>query len=158
VIKQIMTLLAHCASVNILAVQTPEGALSLTFIPKAKEGGAASMAAPFNLTGSPEELESGIASALEKINGGRATLAEQVEATNTLLAQAAKDAAEEGSKALKGKPAKPAAPSKVFSATTADEDDSDDESTDTGNGDGDEKAATTPASSSGSVPAMNLFA
>lgn len=158
-IKQILQLLATCASVNILAVQTAEGKLSLTFIPKAKESGGPSMATPFNLTGTPDELEAGIASALDQINGSRETLAEQVEATNTVLAQAAKDAAEKGSKALKGKQEKPGTASKSASTASAGDSGSEDSNEDEASNDGfisGGQSASAPATAP--VSAMNLFA
>lgn len=153
-IKQLLKLLETCTSVNILAVKAHEGKLSLTFIPTAKQDGDAAMATPFNLTGTPDELESGIALALDKINGSRATLAEQVEATNTLLAQATKEATEKGRSALASKSGKPAPVQTSSTDTTNDGDTEDDEDDPVSDG----QRAPNAAPAVTPVSAMNLFA
>lgn len=105
-IKLIQKLAETCASLNILVIAKEGGELSLTFIPTVKQGGDAALAKPFTLAGTPEELEQGLGQALASIAATRETLADQVEATNALLTMAAKESAEKGTKALKGKPQK----------------------------------------------------
>ena len=166
-IKAIQQLASTCASVNILAMATADGRLSLTFIPKAKEGGDASLSVPFTLSGTAEELEAGIGQALQKVNANRATLAEQVEATNTLLAQASKDSAEKGTNALKAKGSKPAPGSKnpspkPSSPATGNDDDVDDEDDTPGGADMGSDALQSAAiadkaSQAPSGGALNLF-
>ena len=110
-IKQILKITQSCVSLQILAVAAADGTLSLTFVPKVKEGTDPKLATVFQLKGTPEELEGGLATHLDAIQAKRETLAETVEAVKAVMDQATKDAAAKASekKAVKAKPSVPAA-------------------------------------------------
>jgi PRTRC genetic system protein E len=163
-IKQILQIAKSCVSLNILAVATADGGLSLTFIPKLKDGADPLMATPVTLKGTPEELEEGLAAALDTIHSKRQTLAETVEAAQAVLAQATKDAAEKAT-AKKAVKAKPATTSKPVTSDQSDNTEDEDEDSD-GDGSADASDAQSPtaatsAASTSTAPAvakLNLFA
>lgn len=126
--KELQALATSCECLNILVRAKADGELSLTFIPTLKAGGDASLAKPFTLSGTPAELETELPQALTKIAGQRETLAEQVAATEAVLAAATKEAASKGTKALKGKPEKANSPPNASFDDDDDEPGSDPES------------------------------
>ena len=167
-IKQILKIAQSCAGLNILAVATADGGLSLTFIPKLKEGADPLMATPLTLKGTAEELEDGIAAALDEIHTKRETLAETIVAANAVLVQATKDAAAKATekKAVKSKAALTAKPTSAKPTVNAQEDGEDDDAVededDAGDGGSESVTAAAMASASSSAaPAatdLNLFA
>lgn len=160
-IKQILVLAQQCAQVNILARAKDDGTLSLTFVPTLKEGGDPALAKPFVLTGTPEELESQLPTALASIAEQRNSVAEQAAATVAVLEVSKKEIAEKGANALKGKtsakPGSTAAASKAASAAGGDFEEQEDPDDDApAPAAGQQSAASTSAG--GETPApMNLF-
>lgn len=110
-----MKMAASLTSLQILAVAAADGSLSLTFVPKIKEGSDPKLATAFTLKGTPEELETDLGAHLEAIQASRETLAETADAVKAVLAQATKDAA---AKAIEKKAAKVKA-TPTGAATTA---------------------------------------
>lgn len=162
-IKQILKITQSCVSLQILAVAAADGTLSLTFVPKVKEGTDPKLATVFTLKGTPEELEDGLATHLDAIQDKRETLAETVEAVKAVMDQAAKDVAAKATekKVPKAKPAGPATkPLGTTPTPKADAEDPDDELDE----DGDVTNTGSPPSSpptANAAPAaveLNLFA
>ena len=153
-IKQILKIAQSCASLNILAVATADGGLSLTLIPTLKEGSNPLLATPLTLKGTAEELEGGIDDALDGIHSKRVTLAETVDAAKAVLDQATKDAAEQATakKPAKGKPQgalkSPATTSTSTSRAGADDDGEDDGE----DGDENDESSASPSSTATSAP------
>lgn len=148
-----------------MVVATAEGGLSLTFIPKLKEGASPLLATPLTLKGTAEELEQGIAAALEAIQSKRETLAETVEAAQAVIAQATKDAAAAATAKKAGKLKAPNAATPAASTlapTSADDDEGQDDEDQEDDGTADTSpAADTPSAPTGTAsaaPALNLFA
>ncbi len=158
-IKQIHKLALTCASLNILALVQADGKLNLTFVPTAKPGTDPAMAQPFSLCDTPENLEAGLAGAMDKIAASRETLEEQALATATVLQMATKESAEKGASALQGKSAKQQGKSKP-SIPEDGEEDGEDDVVPTGSA----TSSTSTAASTAAAPAasasggeMNLF-
>ena len=165
-IKQIHKLALSCASINILVLAKENGGLSLTFVPNAKPGADPALAAPFTLSGTPEELEAGIEGALAKIAGARESLADQIEATTAVIEMATKNSAAKGAKALQGKPSKqspkvggePACNDEGDDDLDTDGDDSPANSSPVSDGAATSVAAAGDGGAAQAKPAMNLFA
>jgi PRTRC genetic system protein E len=109
-------------TIAVRAIGTDKSALSLVFVPVPREGQEPALAQPICLTGTVEELEAGFASALGQYVEARASLADQVAATLTILEGAKNASATKAADALKGKAkslAKPAAHQSALAAPTA---------------------------------------
>lgn len=154
-IKQIHKLALTCASLNILALVQADGKLNLTFVPTAKPGTDPAMAQPFSLCDTPENLEAGLAGAMDKIAASRETLEEQAFATATVLQMATKESAAKGASALQGNSAKQPGKSKP-SIPEDGEDDAEDDVVPTSSTSTAASTAAAPGASA-SVGAMNLF-
>ena len=129
--KSIQTLLAQVVSLAISMVANEDGTITVTVMPKAKKEGEAnaSLNTPLVLTGTAEELDAEFVNLFASFTSKRGSLAEQLEATESVLEAAKKESASKATKAVAkvaaaGKPAKtPAAKSSAKSS----DDDGDDE-------------------------------
>ena len=84
------------------------------------------LATPLSLTATPEELDAEFTTVLASYRGQRQSLAEQVAATNEVLAAAREASVQKGSKAATRALAKPNAPAAASASTAGDEPDDDD--------------------------------
>lgn len=156
-------------NMSVRATQGDNPTMTIVVMPVAKQGQDPALATPVRLSGSPAELEEGFEAALARFIGTRATLIEQVEATETILKNAQAAAAKKGADALKGgkKPAAAlpvrasaataAAPAATAATTPANE--LDEEEDDAG-GDsplGEAPAASAPAATAPALAVGNLF-
>ena len=110
-----------------VSADTPPGKMTVVVIPKpgdAKDESA--LATPLSLTATPEELDAEFTTVLASYRGQRQSLAEQVAATNEVLAAAREASVQKGSKAATRALAKPIAPTTTTASTTGDEPDDDD--------------------------------
>jgi PRTRC genetic system protein E len=98
-------LLDQCVFVSITLVAGSDGTLSVTVTPKAKEGQDVRLSQPLALTATFEELDEGFTQAVLDHAGIRKTVAEQLEATKTILEAVKQDAAKSVADARK-KPSK----------------------------------------------------
>lgn len=125
-------------SVSLIVAKNKDG-LSVTVLPKAKEGADASLSTPLALQGTAEELDAEFVSLLEGYSGARKSLSEQLADTEAVLAAAKEASAKKGQDALKNG-AKPAAGVKAPAAPACDTGCDDDDATP-----GETPAAATPA-------------
>jgi PRTRC genetic system protein E len=107
------------------------------------EGSAkdAAMLQPLVLTASAAELDAGFADALAAYTRVRASLADQVAATNAILEAAQTTQVSKATKALSSGKVQPAAAAKSYSDNESDEDEADDKA------EGEQSTATTAATS-----------
>lgn len=104
-------LLNSCTSVTIVLASGGDDQVNVTIIPKAKDGQNASLSTPLALIATLEELDAEFAQVVLGYSAKRTSLAEQLEATATIL-DAAKQEAAKSAVAGKGKkPHKPASAS-----------------------------------------------
>lgn len=113
-----------------LSADTPPGQMTVVVIPKSSDAkDEPALATPLSLTATPEELDAEFTTVLASYKGQRQSLAEQVAATNEVLAAAREASVQKGSKAATKALAKPNPSSSSASASTkddeADEDDDD---------------------------------
>jgi PRTRC genetic system protein E len=101
-------LLDQCVFVSITLVAGSDGTLSVTVTPKAKEGQDSRLSQPLALTATFGELDEGFTRAVLDHAGIRKTIAEQLEATKTILEAVKEEAAKSVVDARK-KPSKTAA-------------------------------------------------
>lgn len=99
--KKLAGLLAGNTAVTLLVTGNEE-AMTVTVIPKpSKTGeGMEGLATPLALTGSAAELDAEFCDLLEKFSNQRLSLAEQLEATTTVLEAAKRASAEKAAKAV----------------------------------------------------------
>lgn len=112
-----------------LSADTPPGQMTVVVIPKSGDAkDEPALATPLSLTATPEELDAEFTTVLASYKGQRQSLAEQVAATNEVLAAAREASVQKGSKAATKALAKPKPSSSSASASTAaDETDEDDD-------------------------------
>ena len=154
-------LLALAAQTNFTIAVSASGpnkeALSLIFVPAAKEGQDPVLANPFRLAGTVEDLDANFATEMDRILGARHTLSETADAAVAILEAATKAQAEktQTDKPAKGKgavkPAPVATPKQAGAPTS-----SDDEADDDGNG-STAAASAKEAAPVGDVQTANLF-
>ncbi|MHB0991691.1 MAG: PRTRC system protein E [Burkholderiales bacterium] len=135
---ELKPLLDNCFSVTIVLAAGSDDTLSVTVIPKAKDGQNAVLSTPLALTGTLAELDAEFAGLVTGFAAKRITLAQQLEATETILEAAKQEAAKS---AVSGK--KKALP-KLSSGVTDD---------DGGNDDDDDQGVGCCGSPEASVPA-----
>lgn len=109
-------LLNNCTSVTIILSSGGDGQFNVIIIPKAKDGQNASLSTPLALTATLEELDAEFAQVVLGYSAKRTSLAEQLEATETILDAAKAEAAKRVAKS-KGK----------NSSSSSSDDDEDDE-------------------------------
>jgi len=140
-------------SVSLIVTKNKDG-LTVTVLPKTKDGADPAMSAPMVLNGTAEEMDAEFVTLLSKFSGERKSLAEQLADTEAIL-KAAKDASQNKAKTALKKGAKESpAPAKApGSACSAGACDSDDE--------GDQTVPAAPAAGEAQTPAPaavpNLF-
>lgn len=111
-----------------VSADTPPGQMTVVVIPKS--GGAKdepALATPLSLTATPEEFDADFTTVLASYRGQRQSLAEQVAATNEVLAAAREESVQRGSKAATKALAKPKPSSSATASTASDERDEDDD-------------------------------
>lgn len=118
---EIKSLLDSCSSVTVVLSRGSDDTLSVAVIPKVKDGQNAVLSTPLALTGTSVELDAEFAGLLTSYVGKRKSLAEQLEATQTILDAAKQDAVK---KAVKGK--SKSSPTIASSCAGSDDDDDDD--------------------------------
>jgi len=105
-------------SVSLVVAKNKDG-LSVTVLPKSKEGVDASLSTPLALQGSADELDAEFTSLLAGYAGARKSLSEQLADTKAVIEAAKQASAKKGQDALK-KGAKPAAALKAPAAQACD--------------------------------------
>jgi len=111
-----------------VSADTPPGQITVVVIPKS--GGAKdepALATPLSLTATPEEFDADFTTVLASYRGQRQSLAEQVAATNEVLAAAREESVQRGGKAATKALAKPKPSSSATASTASDERDEDDD-------------------------------
>jgi len=111
-----------------VSADTSPGRMTVVVMPKS--GGAKdepALATPLSLTATPEELDAEFTTVLASYRGQRQSLAEQVAATNEVLAAAREASVQKGSKAATKALAKPNPPATATASTAGDEADGDDD-------------------------------
>jgi PRTRC genetic system protein E len=125
-----------------VSADTPPGKMTVVVMPKSGDAkDEPALATPLSLTATPEELDAEFTTVLASYRGQRQSLAEQVAATNEVLAAAREASVQKGSKAATRAQAKPNALAAATVSTAADEPDGDDD------GDGPQ----TPSTNAGSA-------
>ena len=110
-----------------VSADTPPGKMTVVVIPKSGDAkDEPALATPLSLTATPEELDAEFTTVLASYRGQRQSLAEQVAATNEVLAAAREASVQKGSKAATKALAKPNAPAATTASTTGEEPDDDD--------------------------------
>uniref|UniRef100_UPI003F492EF2 PRTRC system protein E n=1 Tax=Cupriavidus taiwanensis TaxID=164546 RepID=UPI003F492EF2 len=109
------------ASEKVVVTLTMQGDLmSIVVVPVIKNAADAALTTPLALSATPAELDEGFAQALAGVTAARQSLAEQAEATKSLLEAAKSSQSSKATKAL----AKPATPAEVSNSSDDEEDDS----------------------------------
>lgn len=112
-----------------VSADTPPGQMTVVVIPKSGDAkDEPALATPLSLTATPEEFDADFTTVLASYRGQRQSLAEQVAATNEVLAAAHEASVQKGSKAVtralaKAKPS----PSSATASTAGDGRDEDDD-------------------------------
>lgn len=102
--QTLQSLLQSSGKLAITLFPGTDGRIKVSVVPSAEKGQEAALATPLTLTGTAEELDNGFAEAVSIFTSARTSLAEQVEATTTILNQAKESQSQKAVKALKGKP------------------------------------------------------
>lgn len=112
-----------------VSADTPPGQMTVVVIPRSGDAkDEPALATPLSLTATPEELDADFTTVLASYRGQRQSLAEQVAATNEVLAAAREASVQKGSKAATKALAKPKPSSSAATASMAgDERDEDDD-------------------------------
>lgn len=87
-------------SVSLIVAKTKDG-LTVTVLPKTKEGTDPALSTPIVLTGTAEDLDAEFVGLLSKFGGERKSLAEQMADTEAILKAAKEASAKKGQDALK---------------------------------------------------------
>lgn len=125
-----------------VSADTPPGQMTVVVIPRSGDAkDEPALATPLSLTATPEELDAEFTTVLASYQCQRQSLAEQLAATNEVLAAAREASVHKGSKAATKALAKPRGSVAAGDSTAGDEPDDDD------GGD----AAQTPSTNAGSV-------
>ncbi len=99
--KEIETMMGEeTQSVSLIVAKTKDG-LTVTVLPKTKEGTDPALSTPMVLTGTADELDSEFVALLSKFGGERKSLAEQLADTEAILKAAKEASAKKGQDALK---------------------------------------------------------
>jgi PRTRC genetic system protein E len=111
-----------------LSADTPPGQMTVVVIPKSGDAkDEPALATPLSLTATPEELDAEFTTVLASYQCQRQSLAEQVAATNEVLAAAREASVQKGSKAATKALAKPKPSSSSTASTAGDEREEDDD-------------------------------
>ncbi|SPS02932.1 PRTRC system protein E [Cupriavidus taiwanensis] len=109
------------ASEKVVVMLTMQGDLmSVVVVPVIKNAADAALTTPLALSATPAELDEGFAQALTSVTAARQSLAEQAEATKSILEAAKSSQSSKATKAL----VKAAAPSHASDSSDAEEGDS----------------------------------
>lgn len=139
--QNLNALLAGCSSLVVTVAPANDKEITVTVIPKSKlDAKEPALATPFVLTGTPEELDAEFLTLLQSFTGTHKSLAEQAEATETVLEAAKQKSQKKATDAIKGSnksstTAKPSAPASA---------DEEDETGGGGDGDDDNVPDTQP--------------
>lgn len=112
-----LSTLVRASEKVVLTLAMHGDALSVVVMPVAKKAEDPALAAPLAISGSPEELDDGFVEALQSYVATRRSLAEQVEATNSILEAAKASQSTKATEAL----TKAAAPGSAATETDDDE-------------------------------------
>ena len=105
-----------------VSADTPPGQMTVVVIPKSGDAkDEPALATPLSLTATPEEFDADFTSVLTSYQGQRQSLAEQVAATNEVLAAAREASVQKGSKAATKALAKPTPTARTVAAADDDE-------------------------------------
>jgi PRTRC genetic system protein E len=111
-----------------VSADTPPGKMTVVVIPKSGDAkDEPALATPLSLTATPEELDAEFTTVLASYRGQRQSLAEQVAATNEVLAAAREASVQKGSRAATKALAKPKPSPSSATASTAGNDPDDDD-------------------------------
>lgn len=111
-----------------VSADTPPGKMTVVVIPKSGDAkDEPALATPLSLTATPEELDAEFTTVLASYRGQHQSLAEQVAATNEVLAAAREASVQKGTKAATKALAKPKPSSSATASTAGDERDEDDD-------------------------------
>lgn len=162
-LAQLLGAKQDAGSLNILIALTTDAQLSVTVLPVQQSAKTNSvLSRPFNLVGTPDELDAQFAELIQKYGQSRASLVEQMEAETLILQSAEKESADKATKKLAGKSAAAnAAKSNPKSASVSSDDDDLDQDDESGGVSAQESPAgassgTSVASSESSSPAGDL--
>ena len=153
----LQTLLATVAGLSISIVANKDDTITVTVIPKAKkEGGDAALNTPLQLTGTAAELDAEFVGIVANYSNKRMSLSEQLEATESILEAAKKEASTKATKAIKkGSGATAPATSATSTETSSASDDGDEEPADS---DSSQAAHTAGEAKPAAAADDNLFA
>lgn len=143
--KELFPLAAQGAFSLLLSADEASGLMTVVVVPKHSEGGkdVPALAMPLKLTAVPDELDAGFVQAVLSYSTHRASLDEQVAATNEVIEAAKAVAVKKGADAVTKAGTKPAQRVAAPKAAAGDVDvDADDEH---GGDDADDAPATPPA-------------
>jgi PRTRC genetic system protein E len=147
--QELQALIQSSESIVLTMAKASEGRITVTVLPKSKQdANEPKLATPLQLTGTPEELDQEFGTLLTSYTEIRATLAEQAEATETILNEAKKASEKKATKAI----AKPAANTESKGPEKSGEETPDDE-----NGSNDSKPETPDAEQPAAVDSDNLW-
>jgi PRTRC genetic system protein E len=90
---ELKPLLDNCTSITLVLVNGTDDTVNVTVIPKAKDGQNALLSTPLALTGTVAELDAQFAQLVTSYSAKRTSLAEQFEATATILEAAKQESA-----------------------------------------------------------------
>lgn len=116
-------------SVSLIVVKNKDG-LSVTVLPKSKEGADPALSTPLALQGTAEELDAEFVGLLAGYSGARKSLSEQAADTTAVLEAAKAASAKKGQDALKKSATQPAGKGPTAPATQTCDADGDDEDDD----------------------------
>ena len=126
--KELFPLAAQGAFSLLLSADEASGLMTVVVVPKHSEGGkdVPALAMPLKLTAAPDELDAGFVQAVLSYSTHRASLDEQVAATNEVIEAAKAVAVKKGADAVTKAGTKPA-PRVAVPKAAAGDDDADDE-------------------------------
>ncbi|CAN7777641.1 PRTRC system protein E [Cupriavidus necator] len=145
--QELVALVAACDKV-VLTLTMKGDAMAVVVAPVVSKAADAALATPLALTASPAELDEGFAQAIASVSVSRRSLAEQVEATASILSAATSAQSTKAQKALSKANGKPA-------ASSSDDADGADGKDDNEEGEG-KAAAPAPQTSSPEPSGTNL--
>jgi PRTRC genetic system protein E len=151
IFQNLLSLLEGSAQVTLNLQKTDNGQITVVVMPSQAKGSPdTALSVPLALTGTAQELDESFAEILAQYIGNRKSLAEQAEATATVLKAATASSQKKAADALspKGPKSKPQSEASV-SNTEADENEVEDSATE---GSADEESAVPASASGGSTP------
>jgi PRTRC genetic system protein E len=158
--KELFPLAAQGAFSLLLSADEASGLMTVVVVPKHSEGGkdVPALAMPLKLTAVPDELDAGFVQALLSYSTHRASLDEQVAATNEVIEAAKAAAVKKGADAVTKAGLKPAQRGTAPKAAAGDDDADDDHGGDDSDDAPAAPAAVLPASASSAGPGVpDLF-